>query len=244
MQTSDNGRLIRPCAAATTERLRVHLNSSGQWAISDAVTRCWGSAERTTSAAGETLAAALRTKEGTLPMVASGAITAGARVYAAASGKVASTGSVVEGIAGNATTADGDWIEVLPIEDDSVAYDGAQTIDADDSESSLNTILPGVTKVYVDDVTNDANDFIVLPALSSVPNGHTITVVGQAGANFEVRTPATSAEEINSEDCDGTKEYLFTDTQIHKFIKIDNTIGWMAHGFSAIGAVVTAVVPD
>jgi hypothetical protein len=93
-------------------------------------------------------------------------------------------------------------------------------------------------------VTNDADDFVVLPSLADVPNGHEIVMVGQAGANFEVRTPATSAEEINSEDCDGTKEYLFTDTQIVKFVKIDNTIGWMAHGYSAIGAVVTAVVPD
>jgi len=37
---------------------------------------------------------------------------------------------------------------------------------------------------------------------------------------------------------------LFTNTQIHRFVKIDNTIGWMAHGYSALGAVVTAVVPD
>lgn len=123
-------------------------------------------------------------------------------------------------------------------------YSTAQTVTADDSESSLNVIQAGKDKVYVDGVTNDANDFIVLPSLADVPDGHTITIVGQAGANFEVRTPAASAEEINSEDCDGTKEYLFTDTQIHKFIKIDNTIGWMAHGFTAIGAVVTAVVPD
>ena len=78
----------------------------------------------------------------------------------------------------------------------------------------------------------------------SVPNGHRITVIGSAGANFEVRTPASSGEEINSEDCDGTKEYLFTDTQIHYFTKIDNTIGWMGNGMTAIGAVATAVVPD
>ena len=53
-----------------------------------------------------------------------------------------------------------------------------------------------------------------------------------------------SAEEINSEDCDGTKEYLLTATQIHRFTKIDNTIGWVGQGFTAIGAVATAVVPD
>lgn len=114
---------------------------------------------------------------------------------------------------------------------------------ADDAQGSGNSVPPLTTVVEVQGVTNDANDFIVLPSLASVPNGHRITVIGSAGANFEVRTPATSAEEINSEDCDGTKEYLFTDTQIHYFTKIDNTIGWMGNGYTAIGAVATAVIP-
>ncbi len=112
------------------------------------------------------------------------------------------------------------------------------------AQGTGNSIPPLAQTVEVQGVANDANDFIVLPSLASVPNGHRITVIGSAGANFEVRTPASSAEEINSEDCDGTKEYLFTDTQIHYFTKIDNTIGWMGNGYTAIGAVVTAVVPD
>ena len=54
-----------------------------------------------------------------------------------------------------------------------------------------------------------------------------------------------SDEEINSENSDGTKEYaIASGGQIHNFTKIDNTIGWMGQGFTAIGAVVTAVVPD
>ena len=112
------------------------------------------------------------------------------------------------------------------------------------AQGTGNSIPPLAQTVEVQGVANDANDFIVLPSLASVPNGHRITVIGSAGANFEVRTPASSAEETNSEDCDGTKEYLFTDTQIHYFTKIDNTIGWMGNGYSAIGSVVTAVIPD
>ena len=77
-----------------------------------------------------------------------------------------------------------------------------------------------------------------------MPNGHCITIICSAGGNFELRTPATSNEEINSEDCDGTKEYLCTDTEILKVTKIDGTIGWEAHAVSAVGAVVAAVVPD
>ena len=109
--------------------------------------------------------------------------------------------------------------------------------------SSLNSIPPSVRVAKLAANVTDVNDFVVLPSLADVPSGHEITIIAGA-ANCEVRTPAASAEEINSEDCDGTKEYLLTATQIHKFIKIDNTIGWMGHGYSAIGAVVTAVVPD
>jgi len=118
------------------------------------------------------------------------------------------------------------------------------TLIASATQGTGNSVPPLVTVVEVQGVTTNADDFIVLPSLAHVPNGHRITVIGSAGSNFEVRTPSSSAEEINSEDCDGTKEYLFTDTQIHYFTKIDNTIGWMGNGYTAIGAVVTAVVPD
>lgn len=115
---------------------------------------------------------------------------------------------------------------------------------ADATQNVLNTI-PRLTKsVVVGGVVTDANDFIVLPDLAQCPDGHEITVVCSAGANFEMRTPASSNEKINNQDSDGTKEYLCTDTQIVKVVKINNTVGWMAHGYSAIGAVVTAVVPD
>lgn len=106
-----------------------------------------------------------------------------------------------------------------------------------------NAIPPTVKVVEVIAVTNDANDWITLPKLADVPNGHEITILCNAGGHFELRTPALSAEEINSEDCDGTKEYQCTDTEIVKVIKINNTIGWMAHAYTAIGAVAAAVVP-
>ena len=124
--------------------------------------------------------------------------------------------------------------------------DIAQTVNpsTDVSNSGGNAILAGVRSVVVGAVTTNANDWIILPSLDDVENGHEICILCSAGGNFEMRTPANSAEEINSEDCDGTKEYLCTDTQIIKVIKINNTIGWMAHAYTAIGAVATAVVPD
>lgn len=120
----------------------------------------------------------------------------------------------------------------------------SQLVVADDAQGSINSIAPSAKSVTVTGVVNDANDFVVLPSLSSVENGHTITVLCSAGANFEVRTPADSDEEINSENCDGTKELLATDTTILFITKINNTIGWMSEVRTAIGAYGTAVVPD
>ena len=120
----------------------------------------------------------------------------------------------------------------------------AQVLTAAADNKSGSTVRNDACSVSVEGVVTDANDWIVLPALADTKDGHEITILCSAGANFEMRTPAASGEEINSEDCDGTKEYLCTDTEVMKVVKISNTIGWMAHAYSAIGAVVAAVVPD
>lgn len=120
----------------------------------------------------------------------------------------------------------------------------AQTVTPDDAEGEGNTILPSTRLVSVSANTNGVNDFITLPELASVPNGTTITIIGNA-AGCELRTPADSDEEINSENCDGTKEYaVAANNPVIRAVKIDDTIGWMAHGYTAIGAVISAVVPD
>jgi hypothetical protein len=232
----------RPDTAAGAIAQFLRVKTPGALVVATASDVELGTMEFPATAAGPATVR-LRNAEGTVKMVASGAISLGAVVYAAAGGKVSASGTIVVGQAMHATTADNDVVEVLRYADVGPSF-AVQTVDADDSESALNVILPGSTTVYVDDQTNGADDFIVLPSLASVPVGWRITVIGQAGGNFEVRTPASSAEEINSENCDGTKEYLFANTTIHNFTKINDTIGWMGQGFTAIGAVVTAVVPD
>lgn len=117
------------------------------------------------------------------------------------------------------------------------------TLTPDDSASSINSIPPSVRVVRLGANVNGVNDFTVLPALASVPNGHQITIIAGA-ANSELRTPADSDEEINSENCDGTKEALLTATNIYTVTKNDNTIGWTLVGHTAIGAFQTAIVPD
>ena len=111
------------------------------------------------------------------------------------------------------------------------------------AQGAGNSIPPSVRVVKLGANVTDVNDFTVLPSLASVPSGHTITIIAGA-ANSELRTPSGSNEEINSEDCDGTKEALLTATNIYTVTKIDNTIGWMLEGRTAIGAFQTAIVPD
>lgn len=120
----------------------------------------------------------------------------------------------------------------------------AVTIAPAATQTLANSIAPGVKSVRLAANTTNADDFTVLPSLASVPNGHVITIIAGSVANSELRTPASSAEEINSEDCDGTKEALLTAGNIYTVTKIDNTIGWMLEGRTAIGAYQTAVVPD
>jgi hypothetical protein len=132
------------------------------------------------------------------------------------------------------------WYEIQP-----GAEGDTQTLTPDNAdEPGVNMILPATKTVLVGLNVTGVNDFITLPALADVPDGHTVRVVSNA-AGHEVRTPAGTDEEINSENSDGTKEYAIAAAhEIHYFTKINGTIGWMGQGFTAIGAVVTAVVPD
>jgi hypothetical protein len=100
---------------AIAQYLRVVL-SSGVLAAAGATVPCIGTAEDPILAADTTGTVRLRNAGGTRKMVASSAITLGNPVYASASGRVASTGTVMEGIALEAAAANGDVIEVLMVE--------------------------------------------------------------------------------------------------------------------------------
>lgn len=119
----------------------------------------------------------------------------------------------------------------------------AVTILPNSTQGAGNSIPSGARVARLGANVNDTNDFTVLPSLATVPSGHTITIIAGA-ANSELRTPASSGELINAQDADGTKEALLTATEIYTVTKIDNTLGWMLEGRTAIGAYQTAVVPD
>lgn len=101
-------------SGALTQWTRVRLNGSNKLAACGWTdTDCIGVVTRATFADGEEVAVLLRTAEGTMPMIASEAITAEAEVYAAASGKIATSGTVIVGEALEAASGNNSVIEVL-----------------------------------------------------------------------------------------------------------------------------------
>ena len=98
--------------AAIGQYLRVVL-SAGKLAAASATQQMLGTLEEASFADLDVRSVRLRTASGTRKMVASEAISAGNPVYAAASGKIAADGSVMEGIALEAASADNDIIEVM-----------------------------------------------------------------------------------------------------------------------------------
>ena len=113
-----------------------------------------------------------------------------------------------------------------------------------DASSDGNSIPPTAKSVNINDKETDANDWITLPSLANVANGHQILIFANASTNFEMRTPSASAEKINDVDSDGSAEYLVTDTDMVIVTKRNNTDGWVAQSITKLGAVRTAVVPD
>ena len=122
--------------------------------------------------------------------------------------------------------------------------DYCQSVTPHNNSGAGSTILAGSHAVDVGAVTNDANDWVVLPAMADVPVGHTIRIACNAGGNFELRTPATSNTKINDVDSDGTQEYLCTDTDVVIVTRRSTTAGWIAQSITKLGAVRTAVIPD
>lgn len=102
--------------AAIAQYLRVKL-SSGKLAVAGAEQDI-GTIEEESFADGDVRAVRLLSTQGTHLAVAAGAVSAGAKVYGAAGGKVddtQGTGAFLRGIALEAATADGDVIEILPL---------------------------------------------------------------------------------------------------------------------------------
>lgn len=103
---------------------RVKYDTTARQVLKSGAGEDWIGIAFRTVASGDPLTVMLRTKPGTLTMVASAAITAGAAVYGSADGKVATTavGQQV-GIAVEAASGDGSHLEVLGVQENSFGAD-------------------------------------------------------------------------------------------------------------------------
>ena len=113
-QQFDVGCIPITLSATVAQFLRVTMAG----AVATATTEAIGVATRQ-GVSGDIVNVDTLNKPGTVRMVASGAISANARVYGAAAGKITATqatGAFLQGIAREAATADGDEIEVYPIQ--------------------------------------------------------------------------------------------------------------------------------
>ena len=135
-----------------------------------------GVVEKPVVTSGDPVTVHLRTAQGTKLMVASGAITAGNPVYAAASGKVASSGSVYEGHALGAATADGDVIEVMPGPNTDIAAATAGT-----TSSSFTVLSGGSTARLVLDTNSATGNFTSKIVPSNLTANRTFTLPDSTG---------------------------------------------------------------
>ena len=145
--------------AAIDQYLRVKL-ASGVLQVAAAADQALGTVEVESFASGDVVPVRLYSAVGSRKMVASVAITAGNLVYAAAGGKVAATGTVVEGIALETSTADGDIIEVMSVAGGGLSgqQTAAQVLRSRVTTANVNagaTLLPAVPgfKYRIQDMT-------------------------------------------------------------------------------------------
>jgi len=120
----------------------------------------------------------------------------------------------------------------------------AQSVIPNNNDGAASIIDTNATAITVAAITNNSNDYILLPAASALQFGHSITICCNAGTNFELRTAVGTSDTINNVDCsDGDNEYLCTDTDVIIITK-HLTAGFIGVSYTNLGAVRTPVVPD
>lgn len=198
-------------AAARSQYARVKMNSTAiatagaaDFAIGVQEKQSYGTTD-------ETVAVRLKTAEGTVKMIANGAISAGANVYAAASGKVGSAGFVLEGIAMEAASADGDIIEVLQAPSPDALTSIATVASAGSAQGDAAALTSGVNIVS----GADGAKGVILSTSS------TMTVVYNTHASNGLKVYPPTGGDIN----DGTQNAAVTieGKTMAIFINLDGT---------------------
>lgn len=175
---------------------------------------------------------------------ASGAPVATADVYAVG----AEITSIVSGITykNNGTSAspsfqNADEIATSEIADSAVTYPKRASIaTATATADGLTTGLIADGTTFVTVTSASATNAVTLPALSAANVGQTIDIY--VGANgYELLTPATSGDTINTVDSDGTNQLDVAANSLLRCIQVSSS-GWFAYQVTA--TTITVVAPD
>lgn len=200
--------------------LRVKL-SAGTVVVAGATDIDLGTTENPALVSGDPVSVRLRTAQGTKKMVASGVITAGNPCYAAADGKVASSGTVFCGTVLETTTADGDILEVLPGPNTdlsaTLATTNAAAFEVDVDATTPRLAISGqsggtgdFTTTLKPETTLSADNAIIVPEA----NGDTLVAVAltQTLTNKTLTSPVLTTPQINN--LAATFQYVITPTAI------------------------------
>lgn len=213
----------RPDTAAAAIAQYLRVKTPGAVAVAGASDQSFGIMDLPCLAAGP-CTVRLATAQGTRKMVASEAITAGNPVYAAASGKVASTGTIVEGKAMESSTANGDVIEVMPLHntDISAATTGTTavgfTVDSDSTTPKIKLLAVSggtgdFTTILTPESTLSADATLTVPeadgdTLCAIAATQTLTNKTLTTPLFTQKTETVAATNVIAASESGTVFFL------------------------------------
>lgn len=233
-------------AGAVAQYLRV--KTPGAIAAAGATDVAFGTMELPCLAAGP-CTVRLRTAQGTRKMVASEAITAGNPVYAAASGKIAASGTVYEGVALEAATANNDVIEVcgmpnVDITATIVSTNGVQfEVDADSTAPKIGLIgdadgTGNFTTWLTPEATLSADNTIIVPEA----DGDTLAAVALAQTLTNKTLTAPVIQVIAMTGTTGSQEIRLT-TNLADALSIEDTAGDLIVFTTTTGSQLVTITP-
>lgn len=188
---------VAPDTAAGAVAKYLRVKTPGAVAAAGALDQSFGTMDTDCLAAGR-CSVRLKTAQGTQKMIAAAAIAAGAYVYGAAFGKVSSVANGnIEGIAKEAASADGDVIEVQPL--NQTVQNGVTLAAA----SGAIALVPGTVVITKTGslaamtlaAPTAAQDGLMLTVTSATAFAHTITATSliEDGVTGGAKTTATFA---------------------------------------------------
>lgn len=210
-------------ASTTITRYQlIYENSSNEWAIASATSVAPTHVACDNAEDGDQLAGIALNAGGTLKMVASAAITAGAAVYQAASGKISSTVSgAFLGFAREAATADGDVIEVrIPTPGESLGFRPVLNVTAH------TTLSEGMSGCVITNLGAGATVTVSLP--TGCKAGTHFYVVPSAAQRIQV-DPGASDGIYQNGVLNGDGKYMWADDEAESALFICTSTGdWVA----------------